>query len=363
MNKIKSIIHLASSVGSYGPTLSNIEKMNGLRSISLVYMNSKFNSNADISLFKSNKYVLIRSLFYLPWILIWIIFRYKNIHLNFGRNLIPFIEPNNHKYNKTKRRIVSFIEVIDLRILKFFKKKIFVVFQGSDIRMYYTLSKKYRYHIPVNNEYEQRIDNAKRIRLEKMLPYIDCIFYLNPDLFQFLPNYSIFIPYFHVVIPKTNGYKSESIVRIVHAPTNRLIKGTNKILQIIKELKSEGFNIKLILVENMSKQEALQVYKTADLFIDQLLIGWYGGVSVEVMSYGVPVMCYIRNEDIQMLNNEYINDIPIINATIDTLKIELINILGASSETLKELSDRVYRFVTKHHNQDKIASKIFGLYS
>ena len=40
--------------------------------------------------------------------------------------------------------------------------------------------------------------------------------------------------------------------------------------------------------------KALKIYEEADIVIDQVLIGWYGGFGVEVMKMGKPLAVYIR---------------------------------------------------------------------
>ena len=38
-----------------------------------------------------------------------------------------------------------------------------------------------------------------------------------------------------------------------------------------------------MVVENTPHTKALKIYEEADIVIDQVLIGWYGGFGVEVM--------------------------------------------------------------------------------
>ena len=44
-----------------------------------------------------------------------------------------------------------------------------------------------------------------------------------------------------------------------------------------ERLKREGMPIELLLVENVPFAEAQRMYRRADLLVDQLLVGWYGG--------------------------------------------------------------------------------------
>ena len=52
--------------------------------------------------------------------------------------------------------------------------------------------------------------------------------------------------------------------------------------------------IRYVEVTRLPHAEAMKLYAQADLVIDQLLAGWYGGFAVETMAMGKPVVCYIR---------------------------------------------------------------------
>jgi hypothetical protein len=80
----------------------------------------------------------------------------------------------------------------------------------------------------------------------------------------------------------------------LHCPTKRNLKGTSHIIQAIKELKDEGYNLRLRICEKQPHEAILKAMQEADVVIDQLLLGWYGMVSVEAWALGKPVICYIR---------------------------------------------------------------------
>lgn len=80
----------------------------------------------------------------------------------------------------------------------------------------------------------------------------------------------------------------------LHCPTNRKLKGTDYIIKATSELKKEGYNILLRIIEKQPHEVVLKAIKEADVIIDQLLIGWYGMITVESWAMGKPVICYIR---------------------------------------------------------------------
>ncbi len=58
-----------------------------------------------------------------------------------------------------------------------------------------------------------------------------------------------------------------------------------------------GVRFEFTLVEGLHREEAKRLYERADLFVDQLILGWYGGVAVELMALGKPVIAHIRPGD------------------------------------------------------------------
>lgn len=85
---------------------------------------------------------------------------------------------------------------------------------------------------------------------------------------------------------------------VIHAPSHRGAKGTAHILEAVDRLKAEGVAFEFVLVEKLSNTEARKLYERADLVVDQLLAGWYGGFAVEAMALGKPVICYLRDSDL-----------------------------------------------------------------
>ncbi len=63
------------------------------------------------------------------------------------------------------------------------------------------------------------------------------------------------------------------------------------------------------MIENLTHEEALNEYSKIDVLVDQLLAGWYGGLAVEVMSLGKPVVAYIREEDLDFIPKKMKEDI------------------------------------------------------
>lgn len=76
---------------------------------------------------------------------------------------------------------------------------------------------------------------------------------------------------------------------IAHAPTDRKVKSTSKVIDAIQTLRSEGLPVELDLIEGAPWKECLQRKARADIFVDQLILG-FGNNAVEAAILGVPAV-------------------------------------------------------------------------
>lgn len=197
------------------------------------------------------------------------------------------------------------------------KAKIIVTYNGCDARQKYKTTKRTTIAACHQEDCYKgycnsgEADMRREGSISKVSQYADHIFAVNPDLLYFLPpEISTFLPY-----AIARWYEIESIpckpgkrLRIVHSPTDRAAKGSAYIIHALSRLK-ERYDFDLTLVENMPNDMALKAYQGADLVIDQVLVGWYGGFAVEVMKMGKPVAVYIREEDLSFIPANMVRDL------------------------------------------------------
>lgn len=84
-------------------------------------------------------------------------------------------------------------------------------------------------------------------------------------------------------------YQPSEVVRIAHAPTNRRIKGTAHFLAVIGRLQARGLPVEAVLIEQQPWRRCLAQKATADIYYDQLELG-YGCNAVEAWGMGMPVV-------------------------------------------------------------------------
>ncbi|PWB39699.1 MAG: hypothetical protein C3F19_14635 [Rhodocyclales bacterium] len=128
--------------------------------------------------------------------------------------------------------------------------------------------------------------------------------------------------------------------------------------QAVASLRQENVEIELILVERRSNEEALEIYKSADVIFDQCLIGFHGYFALEAMALGKPVMCFIRKPDKYLLHPE---ECPIINTHVTTLKEDLRRVMARRGE-LGEIGRRGRSYIEKHFSLEAFAVRLERTY-
>lgn len=238
---------------------------------------------------------------------------------------------------------------LDYSDLPFFKeanKPLIMHHWGSDVRMHSAALRTNPYAL-VKDKNEEGI--TKKLKL--LTSTIKHCIIPDYELYPYVKDYYEHVHIVPSVINLTN-YQSdtadvsskETVPLIVHAPTSPFIKGTKYILKAIEDLKAD-YQFDFKLVQGLSHQEAKEIYKKADLIIDQLHIGSYGLFSVEAMALGKPVICWITDE----MKSHYPKDLPILSANPDTIKKTLETILK-NQDKLTEIGKSSRKYAEKHHD-------------
>jgi hypothetical protein len=253
---------------------------------------------------------------------------------------------------------------MELNIYRFFNRPMFVHYQGDDARqgdvslsMFYDSA---AHHVETGY-YSPETDALKRQAIKRMTKYCEKLYSVNPDLMHVLGEKAKFIPYCHISLGDWRFVGvdvGDRPLRIGHAPTHRRAKGTDLIMAALEDLRSEGCRFELVLVEGLSNKEARLEYEKVDVLIDQLHAGWYGGLAVELMALGKPVMAYIREEDLRFIPVEMKDDLPLLRIAKDSLKQDLQRVFAMSREELVKLGERSRRYVEKWHDPLRIAEDI-----
>lgn len=273
-------------------------------------------------------------------------------------------------------RLMGLVQIFELAMARLLRRTLIMTFQGDDARQGDVSLRMFDEsiaHQVDSSYYNTRSDRAKRRRILRFSRFGVKMLALNPDLLNMLPTGSEFVPYTNVdesamelrgsELPDLGvGEGGARIIRVVHAPSHRAAKGTAYVIEAVKALQREGYPIEITLVENMMNEVARKIIEGADILIDQLHAGWYGGVAVEAMAAGVPVICFIRERDLGFIPEGMKRDLPVIRTTSDGLRESLLAYLALSNHEKRQLSTNSQSYVLRWHNTRLIASQIASLY-
>lgn len=359
------ILHLPTATGGHPSGLSQAERSLGYNSEVLIVGKNPFNYQADLvidsTLFTNQKYI---NRFFLEIKKIICFFsirkKYDVFHFNFGHSLLSYP--------------IAQLHLLDLPYYSK-KAKIVVTYNGCDARQKYATLKRTNYSACSNSKCYNgvcnniKVEESRANKIKIFDQYADSIFSVNPDLFYFLPERTKFIPYvisrWYEIEAQPYSLKTNKKIKVVHAPTNRECKGSEHIISAFKILnKKYSAVVEFVLVENLKHHEALAAFQQADLVIDQLLIGYYGCFTVEVMKMGKPVMVYISETDLKFLPLQMQRDC--LDSVININAYNIINKLASILENpqiLIEYAQKSRAYVEKWHNPKTIAEQIITEYS
>lgn len=252
------------------------------------------------------------------------------------------------------------LSLADVPILKALGKKVYFYFCGCDVRDSKITIQKYRFSA-CHHCWPMLCSPNRAKAIEVAERYGDAVFVSTPDLLEFVPgavllpqpiDLEMFGPIREQALLRAATRSAADPVRVVHAPSSQAIKGTRFLLDAIESLKNGGAHIELVLVEGKSYAEAMQICASADIVVDQLLVGAYGQYAVEMMALGKPVVCYIRED----LLKHYPNELPIVSANIENIAYVLRDLIDDRARWA-ELERRGLEYVERNHESTAVARK------
>ena len=345
------VLHLPTSVGGNAWGLAQGEKALGLDSKVLIAAQNWLNYDADIVLNMQDVNSNYKKVLKLAAAFMQARSRYDVFHFNGGSSLLH--SPQNH---------------LNQADLPFYPAaaKLFVTYNGCDARQKFPTIARTRvsachdarcFH-PICNFGAH--DHLRRKAIAKMARYVRHIWALNPDLLYFLPaEKSSFLPYSVLpgqTVPVAPAFGKR--LKLLHAPTHREIKGTQYIVEAVEKVRRErGDVIELILIENQPHEDAISRYRQADVIVDQVLIGWYGGFAVEAMKLGKPVMARIAEEDLPFIPAAMAKDVreTVINVSPLTLHDTILRCIDDRA-FLRERAAASIEYANRWHDPRYVAT-------
>jgi glycosyltransferase involved in cell wall biosynthesis len=144
---------------------------------------------------------------------------------------------------------------------------------------------------------------------------------------------------------------------VLHAPSSRAKKGTEEIVAACAEL-----DVELEIVEGLDHREAFERYRRADVIVDQLNAGWYGVFAIEAMALGKPVITFLHDEAVRKTEEAFGVDVPIVNATPETLA-GVLRPLVESAEERRRVGRASRAYVEEVHDLERMTDRLLALYA
>jgi hypothetical protein len=292
------------------------------------------------------------------------LYRWTRAMLNFFRSLLRY---DVFHFISGETLLTRKLRHLELMIYKIVGKKIIMHFVGVDIRSadYIQWKEKNIFQYLQGKDDFRKTERWQTKLISDAEKFADYILVSTPDLLELIPS----AHYFPVLLDvekfqselaafEATEKKSGEII-ILHCPTNaaKNMKGTVHIDVVLEKIAAEStYNIKLIrpykakegtaYTYTASRYELFKLYKEADIVIDQMVIGWYGLLSVEALAAGKEVICYVDKK----LKSYLFPECPIHIADMNELEKTLILCIeklakGKSTDTIKQLE-----WVKKFHS-------------
>lgn len=262
----------------------------------------------------------------------------------------------------------GYFRPFEIIIFRVAKVKTVLCCYGGDIFMYSRVKDASLQHALQLSYPNQAINELKIQRnVEIKNKYAD--FVMTPTFsINGIGRWDLLVPQSNVVDEKlwnakkaysySTGQNNEII--ICHAPNHRGFKGTEFIINAVEELILEGFNIKFILIEKKKNCEVKEIFKTADILVEQLIANGYGLNAVEGMASGLPVISNLSSFFISQVYRRYsfLNECPIVSGAPENIK-DVLRVLIMSPSLREELGKAGRQYAEKYHSY-KASQYMFG---
>ncbi|MFO0604902.1 MAG: glycosyltransferase [Polyangiales bacterium] len=166
-------------------------------------------------------------------------------------------------------------------------------------------------------------------------------------------------PYHHLFAPVAlDRYDARvpdrEVPVVVHAPTDRGVKGTGPILDALERLRARGVRFELRLLEHASHPELRAALADADVLVDQIHLPLHGKLAVEGMASGCAVAGCDR-ADLEPFPARR----PIFHLEPDGLDARLAHLL-TDRALRRELAHAGRAYVERHHGHVRVAARLLA---
>lgn len=140
-------------------------------------------------------------------------------------------------------------------------------------------------------------------------------------------------------------------VKILHTPNHRGCKGTEYLMAAVDQLRAEGLNVELLLLEGVQNEEVKRQMQEADILAEQFIMIGHGLSGVEGMASGLPVMANLSNESYTRVFRRFsfLNECPILSTTPENITNNL-RVLVKYPDLREQLGRCGRAYAEKYHS-------------
>ena len=224
----------------------------------------------------------------------------------------------------------------ELRVLLKGGLKVGFIAHGSDVRIpsRHVQENEWSPFVDTSWEVVPVLERNATRNVEIMAAYDGHLFVSTPDLLGYVQR-SVWCPV--IVEPEVWATDDRPMQRqvplAVHAPSNERIKGSDLIDPVLQELADRGL-IEYRRIRSIDPQQMPDVYRRADIVLDQFRIGGYGVAACEAMAAGRIVLGHITPEVRQTIVEHTGMQLPIIEATPATVQDVLLRLIDDRSAAI-----------------------------
>lgn len=163
------------------------------------------------------------------------------------------------------------------------------------------------------------------------------------------------------VPPSTGGP-----IRIAHSANHRGFKGTDFIIAAVQRLQAEGHEIEFDLIERTPNDEVLARVAAADVYVDQVVVG-YAFAALEAMALGKVVVSPVSGTEAYDVfrRYSYLDECPIVDVSPETVYDVLKDLIARRAEwpglgrACREFCERRHSFAASAEMWEAIFRRIW----
>jgi len=249
----------------------------------------------------------------------------------------------------------------DLDLLKLFNKKIVFVFLGCGERdPEFDINKNIGGPCNICTDIPKQEKSLCNQREEKrsLIQYFEekaDFLFADYDLFGFLKHpekaHPIYVPVEDTRKKNLMNKFVNGKIRIVHFPSNPLLKGTKQVLTIIDDFKKK-YPEKIEFYypkERISNETVLRELEQSHILLDEFNL-FHGVLAVEALARNVIVICRIDKQFLELRPT-----LPIVNTELKDLKKTLSELI-MDIDKMKDIAESGNNYYQKFHSYDSVGN-------